>query len=345
MKIVILGGAGFIGINSAYYFCEKGHEVIILDNLSRVGSEYNLQQIQAVYSVPFFKVDIREADKVKSILASLGDIDALLLLAGQVAVTTSVINPREDFDINAMGTFNVLEALRINNQKPLVIYSSTNKVYGKMEEVSISERNGRYEYDLLTNGVSESQPLDFYSPYGCSKGAGDQYVKDYYRIYGIPTVVMRQSCIFGQRQFGIEDQGWVAWFTIATMLNKKVTIYGDGKQIRDVLFVEDLIRCYEAAIVNKNVAAGQVYNIGGGIDYTLSLNELVKMLALRFGREINPMFGDWRPGDQKVYVSDISKVKKDLGWSPSVNIEQGIDKMAGWIEANREILIKYVFKQ
>lgn len=345
MKIVIFGGAGFIGVNSAYYFVEKGHEVIIIDNLSRVGSEYNLQQIQQKYALSFIRADIRDFELIRESLASLGHIDGVLLLAGQVAVTTSVTNPRDDFEINALGTFNVLEALRINRQNPLLIFSSTNKVYGKMDQVRITERNGRYEYDTLVSGVSEDMQLDFYSPYGCSKGSGDQYVRDYARMYGLPTVVMRQSCIYGNRQFGIEDQGWVAWFTIATLLGKNITIFGDGMQIRDVLFVEDLVRLYELAMLNKDKCAGQVYNVGGGSGHTLSLNELVTILSRRFKKEIKPNFGPWRPGDQKVYVSNIQKVHQDLGWQPKVDIEQGIDIMASWIEANREILEHYVFNK
>ncbi len=343
MKIVIIGGAGFIGINSAYYFLKAGHEVIIIDNLSRVGSDYNLQQIQALYPVRFIHADIRHFLVMQEQLKELGAIDGLILLAGQVAVTTSVTNPREDFEINALGTFNVLEALRQNKQFPLLIYSSTNKVYGKMEAVDIVERNGRYEYDTLQEGVSEAVPMDFYSPYGCSKGSGDQYVRDYYRMYGIPTVVMRQSCIYGNRQFGIEDQGWVAWFTIATLLDKQITIYGDGKQIRDVLFIEDLVRLYELAILKKDQCAGKIYNVGGGPDQTLSLNELITRLAVRFDKKIPLHWADWRPGDQKVYVSNIHKVQTDLGWTPKIKIDVGIDRMASWIEENRTILDQYVF--
>ncbi len=343
MKIAIIGGAGFIGINSAYYFIKQGHEVTIIDNLSRVGSEYNLKQIQAAHNTPFINADIRNYEQIKTALASLGQIDGLLLLAGQVAVTTSVTDPRLDFEINALGTFNVLESLRINDQKPLLIYSSTNKVYGKMEEVGITMRNGRYEYEQLPNGVSEEMNLDFYSPYGCSKGAGDQYVRDYSRIYGMPTVVVRQSCIYGNNQFGIEDQGWVAWFTIATLLGKQITVYGDGNQIRDVLFVEDLVRLYDLAIQKKEISAGKIYNVGGGPSHTLSLNELIATLSKRFNKEIVPLKGDWRPGDQKVFISDISKVSNDLGWSPKVDINEGINRMAEWIEANSDILNHYVF--
>ncbi|MEL6593552.1 MAG: SDR family NAD(P)-dependent oxidoreductase, partial [Bacteroidota bacterium] len=225
MKILVIGGAGFIGVNAARYFLAKGYEVSIIDNLTRKGSAYNLEKLKEEYDFAFFEEDIRNFEGIKKAIASLGELDGVLLLAGQVAVTTSVTNPREDFEINALGTFNVLEAIRELNIKPLVLYSSTNKVYGKMADVKTVLRNGRYEYENMPDGVNEHQQLEFHSPYGCSKGAGDQYVHDYYRIYGIPTVVFRQSCIYGENQFGIEDQGWVAWFTIATMLNRQITVY------------------------------------------------------------------------------------------------------------------------
>jgi len=343
MKIVIIGGAGFIGINAVYSFLEKGHEVIIVDNLSRKGSAYNLQELRKKHEVPFHEIDIREAGRLLEFFSSVGSIDGVLLLAGQVAVTTSVTNPREDFEINALGTFNVLEAIRISGQKPLVQYSSTNKVYGKMDDLAVAESDTRYSYRDLTTGIPETRPLDFYSPYGCSKGTGDQYVRDYSRIFGIPTVVFRQSCIYGPNQFGIEDQGWVAWFTIATLMEHDITIYGDGKQIRDVLFVQDLVDLYEKAFLNSALCAGKIYNVGGGPAFTLSLNELIVILEKRFGRTIVRKTSDWRPGDQKVFVSDISAVKMDLGWEPKVDLQAGISAMAEWIENNRDILNHYVF--
>jgi CDP-paratose 2-epimerase len=249
----------------------------------------------------------------------------------------------EDFEINALGTFNVLEGLRLSGQKPLLIFSSTNKVYGKMSDLRIAENPTRYTYADLPSGISENRPLDFYSPYGCSKGTGDQYVRDYFRIFDIPTVVFRQSCIYGPNQFGIEDQGWVAWFTIATLMEKDITVYGDGKQIRDILFVEDLVHLYRKAILNKEKCAGEVYNVGGGPSFTLSLIELIDRLEKRFGRPIARKTSDWRPGDQKVYISDITKVSKDLEWSPSTDLATGINSMADWIESNRDILNFYVF--
>lgn len=343
MKAVIIGGAGFIGINAVYSFLGKGYDVVVVDNLSRKGSAYNLEQLQQKHDVPFHNIDIRNADAIAAFFEQEKNLDAVLLLAGQVAVTTSVTNPREDFDINAMGTFNVLEGLRLSGQKPLLLYSSTNKVYGKMEDLEVEESDKRYEYRDLKTGITEERQLDFYSPYGCSKGAGDQYVRDYNRIYGIPTVVFRQSCIYGPNQFGIEDQGWVAWFTIATLMKREITIYGDGKQIRDVLFVNDLVELYDRAIRHREQCAGKIYNVGGGPDHTLSLKELIAILEERFNRPIDRKTSEWRPGDQKVYVSNIDKVKADLGWEPTTGIATGINAMADWIEANRDILNHYVF--
>jgi CDP-paratose 2-epimerase len=345
MKVAIIGGAGFIGINAVYAFLKKGYQVTVVDNLSRKGSAYNLEELQKKHAVPFHHIDIRDAEKLNAFFQAEKGFDAVLLLAGQVAVTTSVTNPREDFEINALGTFNVLEAVRLSGQKPLILFSSTNKVYGKMEDLAIEEFDTRYNYRDLKTGIPETRQLDFYSPYGCSKGTGDQYVRDYYRIYGLPTVVFRQSCIYGPNQFGIEDQGWVAWFTIATLMNRDITVYGDGKQIRDILFVEDLVELYDRAIRHKDKCAGQIYNVGGGPAFTLSLRELIDILEKRFGRPIRRKTDDWRPGDQKVYVSDISKAERDLGWTPTTDLAAGINAMAEWIEANRDILNYYVFGQ
>ena len=224
-----------------------------------------------------------------ALLARHADADAVLHLAGQVAVTTSVADPRADFEINALGTFNVLEAVRTAaGGRPAVLYSSTNKVYGNLEHVRVVERDGRYAYEDRPVGVDEAEPLDFHSPYGCSKGAGDQYVRDYARIYGLKTVVFRQSCIYGTRQFGIEDQGWIAWFCVAAMTGQPFTIFGDGKQIRDTLWVGDLVDAYERALERIDAVSGEVFNVGGGPANTLSLHELVAMLERAFGRQLDP---------------------------------------------------------
>ena len=239
-KILIIGGAGFIGSNASHYFSKKGYEVTVFDNLYRIGTDKNLNWLKETHpQIKFIKGDIRKYADLKD---AVKGFDVVIHLAAQVAVTTSVVDPRTDFEINALGAFNVLEAVRENGEKPFVIFSSTNKVYGGMEEIKIVEKNGQYAYKDFPGGISEKSTIDFHSPYGCSKGCADQYVRDYFRIYDIPTVVFRQSCIYGPRQFGIEDQGWLAWFIIATTLSKFISVYGDGKQVRDVLYVDDLVR-------------------------------------------------------------------------------------------------------
>lgn len=259
-------------------------------------------------------------------------------LAGQVAVTTSVVDPRNDFEINALGTFNVLEAARLSGRDPIVIYASTNKVYGGMEEIRVVELASRYAYADFPYGIPETFGLDFHSPYGCSKGCGDQYTRDYSRIYGLRTVVMRQSCIYGTRQFGIEDQGWVAWFVIAAVKRLPITIYGDGKQVRDVLFVEDLCDVYDLAVERIDLAAGQVFNIGGGAELTISVwQEFGPLLENLLGESIPVRRGDWRPGDQRVYVSDTRKAQEILGWKPKVGVEEGIQRLFDWVKNNGDL--------
>jgi CDP-paratose 2-epimerase len=332
VRLLITGGAGFIGCNAAHYFAKKGHEVTVLDDFSRKGAAKNWGWLRSLHPV---RADIvQDQDALDDACANT---DAVLHLAAQVAVTTSVDDPRADFMTNALGTFNVLEAARKSLRKPMTLYSSTNKVYGGMEQVEVVERDGRYEYRDSPEGVDELSPLDFHSPYGCSKGAADQYVRDYARIYGMRTAVFRQSCIYGTRQFGVEDQGWLAWFTIASVLGKPITIYGDGKQIRDVLFVEDLCRLYELALEKSDVSSGQVYNVGGGRANTLSLLELLGMLERRVGRKIPVRSAPWRPGDQKVFVADTGKARRELGWSPQVGVEEGVDRLAQWVKENREL--------
>ena len=252
------------------------------------------------------------------------DADQVLHLAAQVAVTTSVRNPREDFEINALGTFNVLEAMRQSNLRAPLIYSSTNKVYGEMTSVGTVERSGRHDYQTLPTGVSEEHNLDFHSPYGCSKGSADQYVIDYHRIYGLRSIVFRQSCIYGYRQFGAEDQGWVAWFMIASQLGRPITIYGDGKQVRDILFIDDLLDAYDAAFAQPDKAAGRAFNIGGGVRNVVSLLELLAFIEQRSGSKIRAGSADWRPGDQKVFISDIRRARAELGWSPRGQLSRGL---------------------
>jgi CDP-paratose 2-epimerase len=334
---LITGGAGFIGINAAAHYAGQGHAVAILDDFSRRGTQDNADGLRKQRpGVRVVHADIRTDHAVLAKEAAACDI--LLHLAAQVAVTTSVKDPRSDFDINALGTLNVLEAARQAAHPPIVLYSSTNKVYGGMEGVRVIEDGNRYGYQNLPQGVGEDQPLDFHSPYGCSKGAADQYVRDYSRIYGLRTVVFRQSCIYGTHQFGIEDQGWVAWFTLRALLGQPVTIYGDGKQVRDVLYADDLVKAFDAAVENIHRTSGQVYNIGGGPKNTLSLLELVALLEKEGGAKMQYSFGDWRPGDQRIYVSDVSKAQRDFGWSPHMSPANGVSQMRAWMAANLDTI-------
>ncbi len=337
MKIIITGGAGFIGSNAASRCLKRGDDVVVVDDLSRPGVDRNLAWLEGQGKLNFAKIDIRNASEIEELFKKHRDTNAVLHLAGQVAVTTSVIDPRTDFEINALGTLNVLEGVRKAEIKAPFIYSSTNKVYGGMEDVGVVERDGRYVYRDLPNGVSEARGLDFHSPYGCSKGAADQYVRDYHRIYGLNTVVMRQSCIYGYRQFGAEDQGWVAWFMIALLLGQPITVFGDGKQIRDILFIDDLLDAYDAAISKIDVAKGQVYNVGGGPSNVLSLRDLLKFLSDKRGNTVQHGEADWRPGDQKVFVSDVSRAAKELGWKPRVSAAEGLERLHKWIGDNAKL--------
>ena len=337
MKVIITGGAGFIGCNAADRFIRRGDDVVVIDDLSRRGADKNLAWLETRGRFTFERADIRDAKAMTRVFAAHRTAGLVLHLAGQVAVTISVTDPRLDFDINALGTFNVLEGVRLAGIEAPLIYSSTNKVYGGMEDVGVVERDGRYAYADLPQGVSEDRNLDFHSPYGCSKGSADQYVRDYHRIYGVRGVVFRQSCIYGYRQFGFEDQGWVAWFTIATQLGQPITVYGDGKQVRDILFVDDLVDAFEAAAQRIDVTAGQIYNVGGGPSNVISLLDLLEHLERRMGKPIRYATAGWRPGDQRVFVSNISKAKQELQWTPRTSWEQGLDKLYEWVAANRAL--------
>ncbi len=339
MRYLITGGAGFIGSNTAYKLLSQGHQVVLVDDLSRVGSRKNLDWLRREYGeVSFHNQDVRDYKGLCNVISAHHDSEVIVHLAAQVAVTTSVVNPREDLEINALGTFNLLEAVREEGIDPVIIYSSTNKVYGATETLKVVEAPTRYKYDDLQNGVDEGTPLDFHSPYGCSKGAADQYVRDYHRIYGLRTVVFRQSCIYGPRQFGVEDQGWLAWFVIASVLGRPITIYGDGKQVRDVLFIDDLVEAYVKAADNINTTKGQVYNIGGGPEKSISVwTEFGPILSQLLGKNVEAAYGDWRPGDQKVFISNISKAKQDFGWEPAIGVEDGIRRLYDWIVANKAL--------
>lgn len=341
MKVLVTGGAGFIGSQVAEYYAKRGNKVIVFDNLSRVkilGKSvgdplYNWNYLKNNYpDIELVKGDVRSFEDVKD---ASKDVDAIVHTAAQVAVTTSLSDPRMDFEINALGTFNVLEATRLSDAA--LIFCSTNKVYGEnVNEIPAKEEGKRYCFadEKYRNGISETFPVDLcgHSPYGCSKLAADMYVQDYAQTYGLKTCVFRMSCIYGERQFGVEDQGWVAWFAIASLTGKTITIYGDGKQVRDILYVGDLIQAFDN-FLNSNLRH-EVFNIGGGPENTLSLLELLDMLKEHTGKDIRINFADWRRADQKVYVSDISKAKKLLGWKPKVTPRKGVKKLVEWVSKN-----------
>jgi CDP-paratose 2-epimerase len=336
---LITGGAGFIGSNYVSRLLERGESVTIYDNLNRAGAKMNMAWLDQTFGRKNFRLVIGDIRDVGLISQEVQQADVIVHLAAQVAVTTSVVEPRNDFEINALGTFNVLEAARLSERNPIVLYASTNKVYGGMEDVEVMETGTRWQYRDLVNGCPESQPLDFHSPYGCSKGAGDQYARDYHRIYGLRTVVFRQSCIYGPRQFGVEDQGWLAWMIIAAITGQQITIYGDGKQVRDVLYVNDLLDIYDLAVDRINIAAGAVYNVGGGPDNVISVwYEFGPMLENLLGHPVPVMSDDWRPGDQRVFYADIGKASAALGWTPKTTYQQGIEQLYRWVKENKNMM-------
>ncbi len=340
VKILVTGGAGFVGSHVAEYYTRRGDEVTVLDNLLRwevfkgnLGNpQYNWNYLKKYQNVKLMKGDIRNPEDLKK--AAKGS-DAIIHTAAQVAVTTSMKDPKLDFEVNAFGTLNVLEAARLNDSA--VVYCSTNKVYGEnVNTIPVAEEEKRYRFadEKYKKGIPEDFSIDraWHTPYGCSKLAGDLYVQDYAHGYGLKTGVFRMSCIYGERQFGVEDQGWIAWFTIATMLGKPITIYGDGKQVRDVLYIADLVEVFDAFL--KSYLKQGVFNIGGGPDNTLSLLELLDLLERLCGKKPTISFADWRPADQKVYISDISRAGEKLGWKPKVSPEEGVRKLVNWISDN-----------
>lgn len=337
-RVLITGGAGFIGSQLARRLLGEGHSVAIFDNLARPGAEHNLDLLRAepgLADFDLFQGDVREFAALRR--AAEG-AERIYHLAGQVAVTSSIRDPRADFDANALGTLNALEAARAIETDPIFLYSSTNKVYGALESLAIVEGATRYAYANLPHGVAESQPLDFFSPYGCSKGAADQYVRDYHRIYGLRTVVMRQSCIYGYGQFGVEDQGWAAWLLIAALRGWPISIYGDGKQVRDMLFIDDLLDVYDAAIGTIDRAAGQIYNIGGGPEQTVSVwAEFGPLLRALVDEPIAVTYLGWRPADQRVYISDIRKAERELGWQPRVGVDEGLRRAVDWMRTQQAL--------
>src|SRR2546426_10755404 len=302
-RVVVTGGAGFIGSNLVDNLLRDGNVVTVFDSLIRRGSEANLAWLQEQHSYNRFRAvrgDVRDFHAVQSVIR---DADVVFHLAAQVAVTSSVEDPHSDFEVNALGTLNVLEAARLSGRQPIVVFTSTNKVYGAMEDTMVVDRNAHYEYRDFPNGIPESQPLDFHSPYGCSKGAADQYVRDYARIYGLPTAVLRMSCIYGPRQFGTEDQGWLAHFMLRSLTGEAITIYGDGRQVRDALHVSDAVRAWLAVLDNIDTVRGRIFNLGGGPGNTISVwIEYGEMLARLAGRGGSVLFCGWRPGGQRPYV-------------------------------------------
>jgi CDP-paratose 2-epimerase len=333
-KILITGGLGFIGLNAVEYFSRR-NQVYVVDDGSRMGGDVPLAFLKT-QKAWFSQVDISQMRVLQAVYKDIQP-DIILHLAAQVAVTFSITHPVRDFFSNAQGTLNLLELARQDARKPIFLYASTNKVYGQLKD-QIVLKDGKYH---LTGreGYNEETPLSFQTPYGCSKGAADQYVLDYGATYGIPSVCFRQSCIYGPHQYGSEDQGWVAWFAIAAMLGKPLTVYGDGCQVRDVLFVHDLIDVYERAVLLIDQVKGQAFNIGGGPGNTLSINELIAILQEKTATAIRPTYAHWRLGDQKVFICDIAKAGRMLDWRPSTSPQQGIDRMMAWMRQERAAIV------
>jgi CDP-paratose 2-epimerase len=317
-RILITGGAGFLGVNAAVHLIKGGAYVTLLDNLSRPGTERNLRWLITRYPnrASFVKEDVRNAD---ALAEHVRGQDAILHLAGQVAVTTSLVDPNADFDVNARGTLNMLEAVRLHNHDAPFVFSSTNKVYGKL--------------DHGNSACKETQPIDFHSPYGCSKGAADQYVRDYARCFDMNTVVLRQSCIYGAHQYGTEDQGWVAHFVHSILKGRGLTIYGDGTQVRDLLDARDLSQLYAIVIDKIAITRGEIYNVGGGSENQRNLLEVIDQIGELTGRKPELRFAGWREGDQAYYVSDVTKARNDLGWEPKIDFDRGLRDLIAWAES------------
>ena len=342
MRVLVTGGAGLVGSHTAEYYAKRGHEVIAFDNLMRsklFGSdkktvEYNWKYLETFKNVSRVVGDVRNEEDLIKVIKGL---DVVIHTAGQPGVPSSARMPKEDFSINAFGTLNVLECLRQHSPEAIFIYCSTNKVYGEnVDKYALDEKDKRYVYKDIS-GISESLSIDHtgHTPYGVSKYVGDLYTQEYAHIYGMRTAVFRMSCIYGTRQFGFEDQGWVAWFVIAGLLNQPITIYGDGKQVRDLLYVDDLIEGYDAFV--KSNLKHAVFNIGGGPNNTTSLLEFLDLLQKETGTGMKISFSDWRPSDQKVYISSIAKVKDGLNWQPKVSVSDGVKRLIKWAKENKSL--------
>jgi len=336
-RALVTGGLGFIGANLTRRLLSTGWSVTVFDNFSRMAAEANLQWLREGRDADHLTVirgDVRDSGSVAEVVCNAA---AVFHLAGQVAATRSIADPRLDFETNVLGTFNILEAARSCSSPPFILFTSTNKVYGDLSHIPIKELPKRYGYANGRAGIAETEPLDFYSPYGCSKGAADQYVRDYARIYGLSAVVFRMSAIYGPRQFGTEDQGWVAYFCIQALLRRKVGLYGVGKQVRDILYIDDLLNAFEAAYQYRNDIQGEVFNIGGGPKDTLSILELFDLLEELSGYRMEWETIGSRPGDQMIYVSDIGKARRLLDWQPTVAPKEGVGQLWRWIGKNANL--------
>jgi CDP-paratose 2-epimerase len=337
--VLITGGAGFIGTNLAHHFLSHGRPVILYDNLSRNGVDRNLAWLRQQYR-ELLQIEIGGVQDIRRLRQVVRRTSEVFHFAAQVAVTTSLEDPIADFEVNARGTLNLLEAVRQQPVPPKLLFTSTNKVYGHLNNVPLRSTNSRYEpedQELRTSGFDEGRPLDFHSPYGCSKGAAEQYVLDYSRTFGLQTVVFRMSCIYGPHQFGTEDQGWVAHFLIRTLEDRPITLYGDGRQVRDILFVDDLVQALLLALERIDAVAGQAFNIGGGPHNTISLLELLEQIAALHGKHPDVRFDQWRPADQQYYVSDIRKFSTATGWVPRVSAPEGIKRLYRWLREFRRV--------
>lgn len=335
--ILVTGGAGFIGSNIADRLAGEGHDVIVYDRLSRPGVERNLAWLQDRHGgrITVIRADIRDADALSRAVA---EAQAVFHMAAQVAVTTSLDDPRDDLEINILGTFNLLEALRRKGQATPLVFASTNKVYGDLADLAFAREGERYvplDREVRDHGVGEGRPLDFHTPYGVSKGSADQYVLDYARSYGIPAAVLRMSCIYGQRQMGTEDQGWVAHFLIRALEGQPITLYGDGCQVRDILDVSNAVEAYCNAWRRIDRVAGRAFNLGGGPANAISLRQLLAHIGDLIGREVEVRFSDWRAGDQRYFVADTRAAEAALGLSPKVGWRDGVAALAQWLAVER----------
>ncbi|MDP0501769.1 MAG: NAD-dependent epimerase/dehydratase family protein [Verrucomicrobiota bacterium JB022] len=335
--VLVFGGSGFIGSNVAEHFLNQGEKVLVFDNLSRAGAENNLNDLLARYG-DRLRVELSDVRNRFAVADAVAGAKAVFNFSAQVAVTTSLVNPRDDFEINVGGTLNILEAIRQRSTPVPIIFTSTNKVYGGMEDVVMEAVDNRYRpVDRKQQAFGEDRPLDFHSPYGCSKGAADQYILDYARSFGIPATVFRLSCIYGPHQHGNEDQGWVAHFIRRTLAGEPITLYGDGKQVRDILYVGDLVRAFSLALNHPEHCAGHAFNLGGGRDNSISLIQLLDYLSELHGQPVDVNFGEWRTGDQRYYVTDHSRFSTATDWRPEISWKQGVAKLYRWLERRQQL--------